>query len=740
VTEPSRPTQTRTTTEKRAALSRDLAEFLIELSIALHKHAMYPGGHPTLGPAAGQVGARLASLMVERPSLSLGVARDQLVIDGVATDPKNMLLHDLAERLHRHHIGAVSFTRGVVPSELEEALRVLASDSEREGEPLGLRPAAQIPRWPHVELYPLTFERLELVGAPPEGEEAQAGEVTGGRGAQLWVGLARAALAVDEMRKARAAQQAPPEPQAFRAGMEAPAAPGDGAAGAGPDGAQAADTAEAAAEPAAVAKAIESHERGTAYDQVIVGYLLQIAEELKTSGAAGAAALQKKMSRLITTLDGHTLERLLEMGGDVGQRRKFVMDASQGMAVDAVVDIVKAATGTGAPISQAMLRMLAKLGQHAERGPAPRRAIAESALRDQVGELIQGWALADPNPDGYALALQKMSQSTSTLVAADEVRFAPEAERIVQMAIETGAAGEPLERAVGWFVERSRIPDLIDMLEKSPRQSAATEAVRARVVAPEPLRIALNAVPLDLGLVDRIAGALGAEAAEPMLQVLADSESRQVRSAIIARLVKMPDAVRPLLSRRLGDERWYVVRNMLCIAADLPGGSGDLDAAPFTQHADARVRREALRVLFRHPTERTRALCRALADPDEKVKRLAVSALAEGGVPDAAVPLLAAIATDHEADEELRVATVRSLAGGRGGMALDTLLKLSEVKRRSIMERLSSQGTNPVLLAAVQALAAFRTDARARNRLEAVATSRDPAAAKVAADVLGGTT
>ena len=739
VTEPSRPSQTRATTEKRAALSRDLAEFLIEFSIALHKHAMYPGGHPTLAPAAGAVGTRLGNLMVERPTLSLGVARDQLVIDGVATDPKNMLLHDLAERLHKHHIGAVSFTRGIVQAELEEALRVLASDSEREGEPLGLRPAAQIPRWPHVELYPLTFERLELVGVPEEGEEAPA-EVTGGRGAQLWVGLARAALAVDEMRKAQAALQLPPEPQAFRAGMEAPATPSDATADSAVGGAAGGEAAETSTEPAAVAKAIESHERGTAYDQVIVGYLLQIAEELKTAGAAGAAALQKKMSRLITTLDGRTLERLLEMCGDVGQRRKFVLDASQGMAVDAVVDIVKAATGTGAPISQAMLRMLSKLGQHAERGPAPRRAIAESALRDQVGELIKGWALADPNPDGYALALQKMSQSTSTLVAAEEVRFAPEAERIVQMAIETGAAGEPLERAVGWFVERGRIPDLIDMLEKSPRQSRATEAVRRRVVAPEPLKIALNAVPLDLMLVDRIAGALGAEAAEPMLQVLADSESRQVRSAIIARLVRMPDEVRPLLSKRLGDERWYVVRNMLCIAADLPGGPGDLDAAPFAQHADARVRREALRVLFRHPTERTRALCRALADPDEKVKRLAVSALSEGGVPDAAVPLLAAIATDHEADEELRVATVRSLAGGRSGMALDTLLKLSEVRRRSIMDRFSAQGTSPVLLAAVQSLAAFRNYARAKSRLEAVAHSRDPAAAKVAADVLGGAT
>ena len=37
---------------ERAALSRELADLLIEFSIALHKHAMYPEGHPSLEPAA----------------------------------------------------------------------------------------------------------------------------------------------------------------------------------------------------------------------------------------------------------------------------------------------------------------------------------------------------------------------------------------------------------------------------------------------------------------------------------------------------------------------------------------------------------------------------------------------------------------------------------------------------------------------------------------------------------------
>lgn len=64
---------------ERAALSRELSDFLIELSIALHKHAMYPDGHPSLGPAADGVAKRLYALLQDRGTLSLGVARNQLV-------------------------------------------------------------------------------------------------------------------------------------------------------------------------------------------------------------------------------------------------------------------------------------------------------------------------------------------------------------------------------------------------------------------------------------------------------------------------------------------------------------------------------------------------------------------------------------------------------------------------------------------------------------------------------------
>src|SRR4029077_12884849 len=239
---------------ERAPLSRALGDFLIELSIALHKHAMYPLGHPSLGPAAAAVTRRAGLLREDRSTLSLGVARQQLVIEGVATDPKHPVLAELAGRLHRHHLGAITFRHGVEQTEVADVLKTLAVEAGRSGQPLGLGPPERLRAWVHVQLHSLTYERLELV------DDAGGASESGARAAQLWVGLARAALT-----------------------------------------AQAGSEGGAPTEPAAIARAIDEHPRtdAAAYDQVIVGYLLQIADELKTAGSAEAVALRRRTSRLI---------------------------------------------------------------------------------------------------------------------------------------------------------------------------------------------------------------------------------------------------------------------------------------------------------------------------------------------------------------------------------------------------------------------------------------------------------
>ena len=670
------------------SLSRELADFLIELSIALHKHAMYPEGHPSLAPAAAGVTRRAERLFEERATLALGVARQQLVIEGVATDAKNPVLSELAGRLHRHHLGAVTFHRGLRTTEVADVLRTLAVDAERTGDPLGLGPPEQLRAWDHIRLHSVTYERLELLqeddGTAPLDEKGA--KERGLRGAQLWVGLARAALAAEAI----AADEAPPTP----------------------------------AEPAVIAQAIDEHPRSTAYDQVIVGYLLQIADELKSTGGAEAAALRRRTSKLVGALQPGTLRRLIEMGGDNAQRTKFAIDATHGLAVDAVLDIVSAmADASHKTVSDPLLRMLSKLAQHAEQGPADARLQADEALRDQVRDLLKGWTLADPNPDAYGTALHRMAAAAPSRVPRSDYANGAEPLRILQTAMETGVLGFGAWRAVERLLEDNRIGMLMDVLDAS---SDVARPLWDRVTAPAVVQQLAAGDPPDFLTLDRLLPRLQMGAFEPLLDALATSESRTTRRGLLDRLTRAPRELGPVIATRLaGDLPWYVTRNLLLILDGLPALPDGFSAAAFIAHADSRVRREAVKVSLKVPAERERALLGALRDPDPRTVRLALTAALDD-CPPSALAIVTALARDAATASELRVLAIKVLGRASNGAALSALLELVDGGTTWLgRPKLATRSLE--LLAALMALAAgWRNDARVAGLLGLAATSNDP--------------
>src|SRR5690554_6132277 len=117
-----------TPTMQPDGLSRELNELLLELGLTLQRYALYPGGHPSVDAAVSLLTRRLEQLLMDRELLSVGVARRQLVVEGVATEASHPVLRMVAERLHRHRIGVVSFRRGVGAEELAAALRAVAQE------------------------------------------------------------------------------------------------------------------------------------------------------------------------------------------------------------------------------------------------------------------------------------------------------------------------------------------------------------------------------------------------------------------------------------------------------------------------------------------------------------------------------------------------------------------------------------------------------------------------------------
>jgi hypothetical protein len=664
-----------------------LTAFLVEFSVSLHKHAIYPSGHPSLEPAAARVTDVASRLLRDRSTLAFGVARHQLIIDGVATDPNQPVLRRLAETLHRHNLGAMSIQPGVESHEVYAAFRFLSQEPAAPASDDA--PAPQLPEWTHLRFHPLTLDRLELV----EGEGALAGEAMSEparRRAQLWIGLANAAIASE---------------------------------------ASVLDPSDAALDPDDVAKAIDGHPGTAAYDQVIVGYLVQIAEELKQSPSADHGSLRRRTARLIRSLQPETLQRLVTMGGNANQRRTFVMGATTGMAMDSVVKILKAAAeASGQTISHGLMRMLSKLGAHAERGREHTRPVAEIELREQVDSLLTGWDLDDPAPDGYAKALQHLATTVALPDVLDDERsdYDVNPMHVVQTALEVGGAGPLIERAIDRAIDVGHLHSLHTLLTFLPPGSAATaDLLRTRLSGPRAMAALVAREPVDLKLLDALYPAVTLEGYEVLVDALGTTNNRGTRRKLLERLSQTHLDVASLIIARLDDERWYVQRNLLLLLERLKRLPAGFSTSRWTQHADPRVRYHGFSLQLTIPEQREAALRAALGDADEKVTRLALSACQER-CPRSVLAFVASLAKSAPASQELRILAVNVLAASRDRYALEAMLLLVR-GGTTWLGRPKLAPRTPVVLAVLRALSdAWPTDAEATRMLTLARNSSDP--------------
>jgi hypothetical protein len=635
---PTGSASTRSPAPRPRVLARDLGDLLLQFSIALHRFGIYPRDHPALAPLTASILQRFRALFLERERLTLGVAQSQLVIDGVATDRRNPVLLELARRLHGHQIGAITFGREVDDASLQWLFEALAVHPERSGEPEGLRPASERRPLSGITLHPLGYDLLSLQGGEPEGWRPEPARAT-----SLWLGLAQAAMATS--RDASAAVESPRPPG------DAPVAGSDPVAGRDPPAGTApvprpSPPASRPAGGAEVARSLATRRRESAYEQVIVGYLLQIAEELRHGTGAEVESVRRRMVEMVRALDEDTLERILRMGGDTTRVRNFVLDSSEALNLDAVLKLLRAAaSSTERDLSSPMTRVLTKLALHAEEGDEEVRDQAAGAFRETVEAMILDWdaevdgpgdadgdateALAagtPPSPSAagvsaisadYGLLLDTMARASPLFpamsgdAAEGAGREGPDGTlRLVQTALEADGDGPMVRRAVAALTAKGRVLEILRLTDAWPPSGPGVEGclahrLREELATPEELArlLAAGAGELDAKAPDakdlaEMIERVGEAALDPLLHALEDSESRTVRRRAFDALAGLgPTLVQglaPRIHERAGDPRWYVRRNLLSLlrsAGAVPEGFSPL---PLLRDPDPRVRRSAL--------------------------------------------------------------------------------------------------------------------------------------------------
>lgn len=641
-------------------LSRELADFLIEFSIVLHKRSMYPAGHPHLQDSADRFARRMRTLLEGRESVTLGVARHRLVIDAATTDPKNALLRDLAHRLHRHRVASLHFTRGVTDEESDGLLSELSADPQRGDGPLGKR-LDKVGPWNHIRLRPVGYDQFTLQSAD-SGSDPESNETVPER--DSWVELAQLALASEEAADATE----PPE-----------------------------------TDPLVVAEAIDRKSGEVAYDRVVLGYLARVAEEMSGRRGTSEDPLLQRVSKLIGALDPETLRRLLQTGADHAERRKFVLNASQILAADAVMEVVEAAAQVShQTISHNLLRLLHKLALHAEEGAVEIRAAAEGALRTNVAKLVGEWQLEDPNPTAYNAILEGMVRRSSAEYSLIDVQVGCDPDIIIKMALELDSVGLTVYGAVEQLLARRELPRVAELLKTAP-QTNATQELWRYVATPERLEAELGASPMDQDAVAILVERLGIAATNLLLDRLASADDRSTRAAIMKQLLALGPDIAPVAIERLPTAPWYLQRNILVLLGRLGSLPDGFSPASYSTHGDPRIRREAIKLLLETKAQQEEAIVMGLGDPDEGIVGMALAAALES-CPPKAIPLVQRIAVDPKRQPELRALAVRIVTRGREPETLRVLLEIVNFRRRWFRPSLAPK--SPDLLAALAGLAA----------------------------------
>lgn len=150
--------------EKQEKLPLDaklLADAVIELNISRRSVGLYPPDHPIVRAAIEQAFNHLRKLFEIRSSITLGIVKEMLVIDEFTLDRRNPVYREFALSLHERGVAAITFTTGIAKEELVRFHELISCGDLPSGESLAERSRSGNIR--HIVITPLKFDHFRFV-------------------------------------------------------------------------------------------------------------------------------------------------------------------------------------------------------------------------------------------------------------------------------------------------------------------------------------------------------------------------------------------------------------------------------------------------------------------------------------------------------------------------------------------------------------------------------------------------
>lgn len=695
-------------------------------SVAMHRRAAYPPGHPLRLAAQGQALEALERALEQESEIIIAVSPNQLAIDGASTEENNPALSELAERLHRRGVGTITLRAGVTAEEFEALLERVshARHDDDDDDTLDDEPRAGA----HVAVDMLSYDGLALADEPDDAEGPD------GTGDRLWRELAETALAGWDGDDGAGTAGGGSSAENGAPGVRASggfAAPGAGAGGSGDPRRSGAFGAGGDSDlppemgASRLARAISARARAGESGTTVLKSLLRVARHARRRGRAGGGAVAARLREVLQQLEPGTMASLLAAEVDPARKRVLVLQGVDALPVSAVLDWIEAAAKSAdKSISYYLLRLLKKLSAQTRRRRDDGPDEGGESLRQAARQLIEGWTLEIRESEEHDTLLEHIAayEGSDEPAAHDD---GAGAERIVQIALETDVVGHDVIAAVDELIDAKRLGALLGLLDRVERSAVAAPALRAHVVAPETLRHILLSEPVELDAAQLLLERCDAAHAESMLDALTLSESQATRQLVLQRLRELGDVIRDQVVARLSGADWYVLRNLLALLGAMRALPPRLAVDSYMRHEEPAVRVEALRLLVRMPERRESAIHDALVDTDARVVRAALDAAATSGLPRRSGTRLLQVVEKADKGSELRSRGIALLGQAPTNAARDWLVKLV-LRRRGFLRRLALQPASPELVVALHTLATtWRNDAAVAAAIKLAARSSD---------------
>jgi len=660
-----------------------LSKVVFALNIARHHIATYPPEHPVIATSLDKFLNYLGELLEFREELTIGVARDTLLIGAGILERKNAVYRDLAEKLFAADVAALTLHRALSAGELQTFLGALARKPEELRAAGGISSLLQDAGVRHLRIRELDYSpfvatEVAAFSGPAAGEEEQSDLV--------WV--------------------------SFIDGLVANRFDGEGSAPAG----------ELHIDPERLAQLLNmrgkrgEQDPGGDYDSTITEYLKQLDREEVNSRARRDSFA--KLAAFIQRLDPEVRRQFLgSTFRSLAERDALAGEVLSSLSGDLLLDWLDEVEDPQLSVPPLIVNLLGKLAGHAgpdseARRVATRRTFSEEDLKGRIRSLFSEDRSGQFLSADYQSLLQT-ALATDTETDLDSSMVEELMETLDGHALETRLCSIILEMVdadplcddagvlltnlvdlINYFRETGDFEALLVTHERLSRHFDESEPFSvplaretlAAFQAPEFISETLLAIHFwgkeKYEAIRLLIGQIGKPFIEPLLDELASEGNMALRQYYLKILGDLGPTVRDAAIARLQDQRWYVVRNLLILLRSLKDPAVLKPIGHLFSHPHPQVQLEVMKTYLHFGDPRaTRYLLKELESSDLKRRHNAVL-LARRCHDRQIIHRILDLLEDgiSERDFELKRAAVKTLAEIGDPVALPRLEGLLEKK------------------------------------------------------------